>query len=128
MNRIQALQIVEGALLSIFFAELFARVLSHSLLEAAIPFVFAGVLILLSWRFGALVSVIGSIFALFIFAYTFRPVHMLKVDSEIARANLAWMVLLSVAGSYLLFPPEGRKPSLTRSSNSSTKNSCETKQ
>jgi len=107
MNHLRsALRTVEGAVISVLIAAIVARVFAHSLVVAVVPFAFAGVLILLSWRFGALVSVLGSLMAVLIFAdflYSPRGFH---VESDVARANLAWMVLLSVAGSYLLFPPQ----------------------
>jgi hypothetical protein len=44
--------------------------------------------------------VAAAIFA----ALLFSPVHSMHVQDEDARATLAWMILLSVSVSYLLFP------------------------
>ncbi len=69
------------------------------------PFVFTAVLVLLSSRFGAMVSVVGSLLAALIFSQIlFSPLHSVRVDNEAERATLAWMILLSVSASYLLFP------------------------
>jgi K+-sensing histidine kinase KdpD len=109
MNHVRsALRTVEGAVISVLIAAIVARLFAHSLIAAVVPFAFAGVLILLSWRFGALVSVVGSLMAVLIFADFLYSPRGLHVESEVARANLAWMVLLAVAGSYLLFPPQVR--------------------
>jgi K+-sensing histidine kinase KdpD len=72
---------------------------------AALPLLFAIVQIAIAARFGVKVSVVGSISAAVIFATVlYSPTGSLAVDSATARANLAWMVLASVALSYLLLP------------------------
>jgi K+-sensing histidine kinase KdpD len=49
--------------------------------------------------------VAGSLIAAMIFAYfLFSPLHSFYVENENERATLAWMILLSVSASYLLFP------------------------
>jgi K+-sensing histidine kinase KdpD len=78
----------------------------------AVPFLFAAVLVLLASRFGAMVSVLGSFVAAMIFALMlFSPMHSLHVENEAERATLAWMILLAVSASYLLFPtrPDGNR-------------------
>jgi K+-sensing histidine kinase KdpD len=95
------LGIAVSAICAIAVALVFSR--THWKLEA--PFLFAAVLVLLASRFGAMVSVVGSLLAAGIFALLlFSPVHSLHVESETERATLAWMILLSVSASYLLFP------------------------
>lgn len=80
---------------------LFARV-SRS---AALPLLFAVVQVLIAARFGVKVSVLGSISAAVIFATVlYTPTGSLAVENPAARANLAWMVLVSIAASYLLLP------------------------
>jgi K+-sensing histidine kinase KdpD len=100
-----AFRTAEGAVISVLIAAIVARVFAQSLLAVVVPFAFAGILILLSWRFGALVSVVGSLMGVLIFADFLYAPRGFHVENDVARANLAWMVLLSVAGSYLLFPP-----------------------
>jgi K+-sensing histidine kinase KdpD len=95
------LGIVVSALCAIVFAKLFSR--THWKLAA--PFLFAVVLVLLAARFGAVISVVGSVLAAAIFALLlFPPLHSLRVEDDAARATLAWMILLSISASYLLFP------------------------
>jgi hypothetical protein len=69
-----------------------------------VPLAFAVVLIFLAWRFGAAVSLIGSLLAAFIFARF--PAHRFHVADSAGSNSLVWMILLAVAGSYLLFPPQ----------------------
>ena len=80
---------------------LFARVSRSSLL----PLLFAIVQVAIAARFGVKVSVLGSISAAVIFATVlYSPTGSLAVENPAARANLAWMVLVSIAASYLLLP------------------------
>jgi K+-sensing histidine kinase KdpD len=95
------LGIVVSALCAIAFAKLFAR----TQWKLAAPFLFAAVLVLLARRFGAIISVAGSLLAAFIFALLlFPPLHSVRVEDDAARATLGWMILLSISASYLLFP------------------------
>jgi K+-sensing histidine kinase KdpD len=70
-----------------------------------IPVGFVAVTVLLAVRFGLAAGILGSAMAAMIFAYAFPPVGSLRVASEAERANLAWMLLGSVAISFLLVPP-----------------------
>jgi K+-sensing histidine kinase KdpD len=80
---------------------LFARVSRSALL----PLLFAIVQVAIAARFGVRVSVLGSISAAVVFAMVlYSPTGSLAVENPAARANLAWMVLVSIAGSYLLLP------------------------
>lgn len=80
---------------------LFARVSRSALL----PLVFAIFQVVIAARFGVRVSVLGSLSAAVIFATVlYAPTGSLAVDNPAARANLAWMVLVSIAASYLLLP------------------------
>lgn len=99
------LQSTIGVAVSALCAVGVALIFSRTHWKLAAPFLFAAVLVLLASRFGALVSVVGSLLACLIFALLlFSPVHSLKVEDENERATLAWMILLSVSASYLLFP------------------------
>jgi K+-sensing histidine kinase KdpD len=102
---IYTLQSTLGIAVSALCAIAVALVFSHSHWKLAAPFLFAAVLVLLAGRFGAMISVVGSLLAAMIFSfYLFSPVHSLRVENEAERATLAWMILLSVSASYLLFP------------------------
>jgi K+-sensing histidine kinase KdpD len=93
--------IAASAISAVAVALIFAR----TPWKLAAPFFFAAVLVLLASRFGAMVSVVGSLLAAVIFALIlFSPGHTLHVAGESERATLAWMILLSVSASYLLFP------------------------
>jgi K+-sensing histidine kinase KdpD len=95
------LGIVVSALCAVAIAKLFAR----TDWKLAAPFLFAAVLVLLASRFGAAISVPGSLLAAMIFALLlFSPLHSLHVENESERASLYWMTLLSVSLSYLLYP------------------------
>jgi len=102
---IYTLQSTLGIAVSALCAVAVALIFSRTHWKLAAPFLFAAVLVLLSSRFGAMVSVVGSLLAALIFAMLlFSPIHSLHVEDESERATLAWMILLSVSASYLLFP------------------------
>lgn len=99
------LQSTFGIAVSALCAIAVALIFSKTQWKLAVPFLFAALLVLLSSRFGAMVSVVGSMLAAIIFTLLlFSPVHSLHVESETERGTLAWMILLSVSASYLLFP------------------------
>jgi K+-sensing histidine kinase KdpD len=99
------LQSTLGIAVSAVCAIAVALVFSRTPWKLAAPFLFAALLVLLASRFGALVSVVGSLLAALIFAeMLFAPLHSLQVENDTERATLAWMILLSVSASYLLFP------------------------
>lgn len=94
-----------GTLLSAALAVLVSMLFARSTWRGVLPLAFVAVLILLSRRFGVAVSVTGSITAAIIFSLMlFTPLGSAAVESEAARTNLGWMVLGSVAISYLLYP------------------------
>lgn len=70
-----------------------------------VPLAFVAVLVLIASRYGLVVAIIGSALTAIIFAhFLFSPLGNLQVESAAAKTNLAWMVLASIAVSYLLFP------------------------
>ena len=102
---LSTLQSTLGIGVSALCAIAVALVFSRTPWKLAAPFFFAALLVLLASRFGAMVSVIGSLLAAVIFTLIlFSPVHSLHIENESERATLAWMILLSVSASYLLFP------------------------
>jgi len=105
MKWLLTLQSTLGIAVSALCAIVLALVFSRTQWKLLAPFLFAAVLVLLASRFGAVVSIVGSLVAALIFAYLlFAPVHSLQIENEAERASLAWMILLSVSASYLLFP------------------------
>lgn len=74
-----------------------------------VPLAFVVIIMLLAARYGLFVSVFGSITAACIFAYyLFAPLGSFRVSSQAERSNLAWMMLGSIALSYLLLPASAR--------------------
>lgn len=107
------LQSTIGVAVSVLCAIAVALVFSRTHWKLAAPFLFSAVLVMLAGRFGARVSVAGSLLAAMIFAaLLFSPLHSLRVENQAERATLAWMILLSVSASYLLFPSRTDGPGL----------------
>ncbi len=112
-NIFYTLQSTLGIAVSAICAIAFALIFARTPWKLAAPFLFAAVLVLLASRFGAIISVAGSLLGAIIFSLLLFPPmhsqHSLRVVNETERATLAWMVLLSVSASYLLFPsrPDG---------------------
>ncbi len=100
------MRIVVGVVLSTIAAFATARVFVNRPTRVFIPFAFIVVLIVLARTYGVLTSVIGSAITAVIFArFMYPPLGTLGVDSEVAKANLGWMMLCAITISYLLFPP-----------------------
>ena len=101
-----ALRTATGALLSAAAAILLAVFASGKSTRSLIPWIFVLILIALSARFGPMVSLIGSVIAVVVFARrVYAPLGSVSVSDEAAKASLAWMALISVVAAYLLFPP-----------------------
>jgi K+-sensing histidine kinase KdpD len=97
--------VCKGVAISSLCAVAFVALFAHSRWQLAVPYLFAALLVILSSRFGAESSIGGSLLGAAIFAlYLFHPLHSLRVESDGERASLAWMILLSIALSYLLYP------------------------
>lgn len=90
---------------SLLLAHLFAGSDQRTLL----PLAFIVVLFGLSRYYGMAVAIIGSLLCAFIFAHTlFDPTGSWHVEDFAARRNLLWMVVGTIAISYL-FAPSGTK-------------------
>jgi K+-sensing histidine kinase KdpD len=101
-----ALRTTTGVLLSATAAVALAAYGARISPRAWLPWIFAGILIAISARFGPMVSLLGSLLAILIFARNvYAPIGSIHVSDKTAQADLAWMALIAVAGSYLLFPP-----------------------
>jgi K+-sensing histidine kinase KdpD len=99
------LQSCLGIVSSVVCAVVIAAVCARFHWKLGAPVIFAIVLVLLASRFGAPISVPGSIFGAMIFAwFVFPPLHTLRIENPSDRDDLAWMILVSVALSYLLYP------------------------
>lgn len=74
-------------------------------LRVLLPLGFVAVLFLLALRYGIVVGVLGSVLSALIFAHMlFQPVGSWRIENQVARQNLAWMILGGVALSYLFAP------------------------
>lgn len=108
MRKQRLRQIVDsliGALLCGIAAVGFSVVSLGRSWEVLVPLVFVAILVGISALFGARAGILGTILAAIIFAaILFKPVWSMHVDSDAARANLAWMLLLGISFS-LLFAP-----------------------
>lgn len=94
-----------GVFISTIAAATFAWLMQGRPLRVMLPLAFALVLIALASRFGTGVAIFGSIVAALIFSHlVFPPIGSYQVENEAARTNLAWMILISVAGAHLLYP------------------------
>ena len=101
-----ALRTTTGVLLSAAAALLLAVFASGKSTRSYLPWIFVLILIALSARFGPMVSLIGSVIAVIVFARrVYAPVGSVAVTDDAAKASLAWMALISVVAAYLLFPP-----------------------
>jgi uncharacterized protein DUF4118 len=94
-----------GVLISTVCAVVLAKLFAGTSWKMEAPLLFAVALVILASRFGAVISVAGSLLAAAIFAYMlYSPEHSLTVASDSERSTLAWMVLVSISISYLLYP------------------------
>jgi K+-sensing histidine kinase KdpD len=99
------LQSCLGIALSALCAVILAKVFSRTHWKIVAPVLCAVVLVMLASRFGAVISVLGSLLAAMIFALLlFPPLYSLHIDDASDRDSLAWMILSSVSLSYLLYP------------------------
>ncbi len=81
--------------------------------RAVLPWIFVAVLVALSARYGAMVSLLGSVIAVFVFARRlYPPFGSISVSDATAKASLGWMALIAICISYLLFP--GQKTGFRR--------------
>lgn len=99
------LNLALGTVLSAILAFLASILFARSSLRGLLPLAFVAVVLVLAKRFGVTVSLTGSIAAAIVFALTlFTPVRSIRIADANARASLGWMILGSVALSYLLYP------------------------
>ncbi len=111
-NRIiSGLKTFTGLLICAILAIALAFLCRGTPATTVLPWAFAAIVIALSSRFGAKISVFGSLIAAFVFARrVYEPYGSLAVNDNEAKAALAWMALIAVVGSYLLFPHHPEHP------------------
>jgi K+-sensing histidine kinase KdpD len=100
------IRLVYGVSVAGISALLLARMFIGHPTGIFLPLWFVAVLVGLGLRYGIGVAVAGSFIAAMIFAHVlFDPKGSWHVTDAVARRNLAWMVLGSVALSYLFVRP-----------------------
>lgn len=97
---------IVGALLCGASAGVATLVAGHSTWRVCVPLVFTLVLLLISLIFGARAGIIGTLLAAVVFAaFLFPPLGNISVMDNGARSNIAWMLLIGFAFSFLFAPP-----------------------
>lgn len=96
-----------GLVLCSAFALLAAVTLPSHPWRVFAPLAFAVLIIMLSARYGLLVSVLGSVVTALVFAYfAYAPIGSFRVENASERSSLGWMILASVSLSFLLLPSD----------------------
>ena len=99
------LQTFLGVVISTLCAIVLAKLYTGTEWRIEAPLLFAVALVILASHFGAAISVASSLLAALVFAFfLFNPENSIRVVRETDRATLAWMILISVSLSYLLYP------------------------
>ena len=108
VSRLQRpINIALGTVLSIVAAILTSILFVRSSWRGLVPLAFVVVILLLAKRFGVTVSLTGSVAAAVVFAMMlFSPLGSRRVQDDTARLSLGWMIVGSVALSYLFYPSE----------------------
>jgi K+-sensing histidine kinase KdpD len=107
-RRRHLLDSVAGALLSALAAAGASIVANGHTWEVSVPLAFVAILLVISLIFGARAGILGTLLAALIFAtLLFKPFGKIQVADEVARANLAWMLLLGISFSFLFAPSTG---------------------
>ena len=106
----QSLRVAFGILLASLASFGAAQLFAGTKLSTALPFAFIAVLFVLARLCGMPVAVVGSLICAFIFAHwLFTPTSNWHVDDSTARQSLLWMVMGTIAISFLFVPPEREK-------------------
>lgn len=103
-------RVLIGVILAVAASLLSAHVFAGTEASTAVPLWFILVLYLLAWRYGFAAAVIGSLLCAFVFAhFLFSPTGSWHVEDAAARKSLLWMVVGTIAISYLLTPPSSER-------------------
>lgn len=98
-----------GVLISTFCAFVLAKLFTGTQWTIEAPLLYAAALVILASHFGAVITPVSALIAVAVFAeLLYHPLFTLSVQSETDRSTLAWMVLISVSLSYLLYPTRNR--------------------
>ena len=101
----QAIDSLIGALLCAIAAVIVSVVAIGHSWEVTVPLVFVAILLAISAVFGARAGILGTITAAVIFAaFLFEPLGSVQVRNDVARGNLAWMLLLGISFAFLFAP------------------------
>jgi K+-sensing histidine kinase KdpD len=94
-----------GVLISTLCAIVLAKLYTGTGWKIGGPLLFAITLVILSSHFGASISVASALLGAAMFSFfLYNPENSFQVSSETDRSTLAWMILISVSLSYLLYP------------------------
>ena len=99
------LNIALGTALSAILAVLASMLFARSTWRGLLPLAFVAIVLLLAKRFGVAVGLTGSVAAAVVFAVMlYAPLRSPRIEDDTARMSLGWMIVGSVALSYLLYP------------------------
>jgi K+-sensing histidine kinase KdpD len=99
-----------GVAISTLCAVVLAKLYTGTEWKIEAPLLFAVTLVILASHFGAAISVAGSLLAALVFAFLlYTPENSIRVASDTERSTLAWMILISISLSYLLYPTRSSK-------------------
>lgn len=99
----RVLRCVVGVLLCGMAALLASLYSAQHAWRAFVPIAFVFVIVLLAARYGMAVALLGAAMTALVFAYYMFPPHRsFQITSSTERANVAWMLVGSVAISYLV--------------------------
>ena len=94
-----------GVIISTLCAIVLAKLYAGTEWKVEGPLLFAITLVILASHFGATISVAGALLGAAMFAFfLYNPENSFRIHSEAERSTLAWMILASIALSYLLYP------------------------
>jgi K+-sensing histidine kinase KdpD len=103
---------VAGGVLCLVAAILTAVFANGHAWRVDVPLLFTVVLLVVALLFGAGAGVIGTLLSALVFAtHLFNPLGSIHIQSNEARSNLAWMLMVGIAFSFLFAP---QKSSLRR--------------
>jgi len=96
-----------------FVAAFLAAVFAHGRAwQVDVPLLFTLVLVVVALLFGAWAGIVGTLLAALVFAtHLFIPLGNIHIESNAARSNLGWMLMVGIAFSFLFAP---QKSSLKR--------------
>lgn len=97
---------IVGALLCGAAAGVATVLAGHYTWRVFVPLAFTLVLLVIALVFGARAGIIGTLLAALVFAaFLFPPLGNINVTDNGARTNIAWMLLIGFAFSFLFAPP-----------------------